>query len=262
MTGDRIGAGTETRTGRRDRALSDLVGFVLVFGIILTGVGATLALGQGQLSEVKNDEQLRNADRALVLLAQQFDEIESGRADVRTGRLKTDRGTLRIGDRTPIRVIVNGSSGTLLDTTLDTRTLEYTLDGTTIAYESGAVIRRPEGGTGVVRARPQVVCTDDRAFVSVVTLDGTVGNSISGGTGTVTARVADRTVVYPLNRTGSKTAADARNVTVEFGGLSGDSAWSFLADDGNWEQNDARYWCDGVESAYVRQTVLDVSLSI
>lgn len=246
-----------------ERGLSDLIGFVLVFSIILLAVGSTLALGQGNLSEVRDGEQSRNAARALVLLSQQFDEVESGSASVRTGRVNVDRGTLSVENRTAVRVAVDDAGGTnLLERTLPTRALSYELDGSTVAYESGAVVRRQaDSDRGVLRARPQFTCTDDRAYVSIVTITGDTGTALSGGTVSVTTRLADRRVVYPRNRSGSNTADDAANVTVEFPGLSGDSAWRWLAEDGGWETNGgARYWCDGVDSVVVRQTVVEVEL--
>jgi hypothetical protein len=246
-----------------ERGLSDLIGFVLVFSIILLAVGSTLTLGQGNLSEVRDDEQSRNAARAMVLLSQQFDDIEAGSASVRTGRLNVDRGTLSVDDRTDIRIAVDGDSGaTLLDRTVPTRALTYELEGSTVAYESGAVVRRQAGSSrGVLRARPQFTCEDDRAYVSIVTITGDTGTSLSGGTVSVTTRLADRRVVYPRSRSGSDTAGDAANVTVEFTGLSSNSAWRWLAVDGGWETNGgATYWCDGVDSAVVRQTVAEVEL--
>lgn len=245
------------------RGLSDLVGFVLVFAIILAAVGATLAVGQGNLEDIRDREQSRNGARALVLLSQQFDEVESGSASVRTGRVNVDRGTLSVDNRTAVRVTVDDDSGTtMVDRTVPTRALTYRLEGTTAAYESGAVVQRQANSPrGVLRARPQFTCEDDRAYVSVVTITGDTGTALSGGTASVTTRLADRRVVYPRNRSGSGTADDAANVTVEFPGLSEESAWRWLAEDGGWETNGgAQYWCDGVDSAVVRQTVVEVEL--
>jgi hypothetical protein len=253
-------------TGEDGRGLSDLVGFVTIFGIILFAASLTLTVGQGQLGQLQENEQIRNAERGIELLGQQFDRIEAGQATVQTGQLQLGPGSLEIAERTDIVVEVHEKTGQNRTFTRDARGIRYRSDDQIIAYEGGGIFRRTDGpqSAGVATVPAEFICTDSRAFVSVVTLNGRF--SIAGGTVTVRSALSNSSVLYPINRTGTAgTSAKVKNVTVRFPGLSGsENGWEFLNESAGWTRTGPnRYTCAGGGdfSAVVRHTDIDVSMS-
>lgn len=253
-------------TGDGDRGLSDLVGFVTIFGIILFAASLTLTVGQGQLDQLQENEQIRNAERGIELLGQQFDRIEAGQATVQTGQLQLGPGSLEIAERTDIVTEVHEETGQNRTYTRDGRGIRYRSGDQIIAYEGGGIFQRSDEAqsVGVATVPAEFTCTDSRAFVSVVTLNGRF--SIAGGTVTVRSALANSSVLYPTNRTGTVgTSGNAENVTVRFPGLAGsENGWEFLDESAGWNRTGPNsYSCAGGGnfSAVVRHTVIDVSVS-
>lgn len=253
-------------SGDADRGLSDLVGFVVIFGIVLFAASLTLTVGQGQLDQLKENEQIRNAERGMELLGQQFDRIEAGQATVQTGQLQLAEGSLETTNRTRIVIEIQEDNGADRTYTLNGTGVQYQFEDQLIAYEGGGIFRRAEGAQspGVATITPEFTCTDSRSFVSVVTLNGSF--SLGGGTATVRSELANTSVVYPINRTGTVgTSPSVENVTVRFPGLSGsENGWEFLNESAGWDRiGPNSYSCanSGNFSAVVRQTVITVSAS-
>ncbi|OLZ41361.1 hypothetical protein A6E15_10335 [Natrinema saccharevitans] len=165
----------ETGTSDADRAVSDMIAFVLVFAIIIGSVGLLSTVGFQAMTDYQEGEQLRNAERAMVSLADNFNDVlRYDGVEQRDGELSLRGGTVAIGGGgTTVNVTADGNDDPLGDTDLGTFTYEH--DSTRIAYEGGGVIRSTDSGS-VVAKRPQLRCnTDgsgpDTAIVSFVTVD-------------------------------------------------------------------------------------------
>ncbi|OAQ53600.1 hypothetical protein HTG_04910 [Natrinema mahii] len=164
----------ETGTSDADRAVSDMIAFVLVFAIIIGSIGLLSTVGFQAMTDYQEGEQLRNAERAMVSLADNFnDMLRYDGVEQRDGELSLRGGTVAIGGGgTTVNVTAAGDD-VLGDTDLGTFAYEH--DSTRIAYEGGGVIRSTDSGS-VVAKRPQLRCnTDgsgpDTAIVSFVTVD-------------------------------------------------------------------------------------------
>lgn len=160
-----------------DRAVSEVVGFAITFGIIILSVGLLTVVGFGSMGDYSEGEQLRNAELAMDALVENFDDVakydgvheRAGELALRGGSLSIEEGgTLQDDDG-------NGEINVSL------ARLAYEYEGTTIAYEGGAVVRSEGDGSVVVR-EPMVHC-DDGGIATFVTIDGTDQGTIqSGGT--------------------------------------------------------------------------------
>jgi hypothetical protein len=240
------------------RAVSNLVGFLLIFAIIITSVGAISTFGYDALLDLRESEQLNNADRAFEILKANFDEVARGDAPRRTGQIDLNDGSLRVRNDTIIDVTVNGTGET---ESLAVRTLQYRVDETTIAYQSGLTARRQDGGTAL-RKEPEFACTETAAVVSVVELTDP-GRQVTTGTVGVIGRLNRSTVLFPNNRTGSESNRDphADNVTISVDSPYAGGWEQFFQDsDNDWSKNGTNtYECTGVDRVVVRLTVVDVS---
>lgn len=176
-----------------DRGVSELVGFVIVFGIIIGSVGILYMTGFSAMGAVQEQEQTRNAERAMDALAENLNDIvETEGVSYRSGELSLRQGTLSsASDETAVAVDVPGegwmnASGTL----------SYESGGTEIVYEGGAVFRSTESGDWTIR-EPPIRCTGDTAIISLVQLEVDETAVTAAGTRAISATHSKTT----LNRT-------------------------------------------------------------
>lgn len=242
----------------RERGVSEMVGFVLSFSMILLMVGILFTSGFSTLNDYQSRQQTENAEQVFLAVADGFGELQEGQAPKRAGSLDLDVGaSLTIRDTADITVAVHGPG---FQETYDTRSLEYRYQGTTIAYENGAVLRGQEAGSVMVGTPPDIHCSNDTnvAYVSVVELVSVSNTSVGGGTVTITGVKQSTELRYPQSRT----APSIDNVTVEVDSRYVE-AWNqrFGSSDTNWVETDPGIFaCESVTRAYVRHTIVEVRI--
>lgn len=234
-----------------DRAVSQSIGFVLTFSIIIASVGLVSIVGYDQIQTARDNEQAKNAERAFLLIGQNIDEIERGQSPARRGELDLASGSLDVlpASQSQLRVQISDVGGPPADydRTFPMRGLRYSTDETTVVYEGGSVIRDNKPGI-VVQDGPTLVCTEDTAMVSVVTIEGEENRQLSSATVSMTVRKNTTSITFPRNRTGENSTEGRATVAVtvdsEF-----DEGWQrSLSEHDHWDQSGAnpnRFVCNG-----------------
>lgn len=216
-----------------DRAVSEVLSFVLIFGIIMTSVAVLSMTGFQAMDDYQRTEQLRNAEHAMGALADNFNDVlRYDGIDRRYGELALREGTVTVGSGgTEINVSVDGEPvgnrsafSSAENETITLGTFRYEYGSETIAYEGGGVVRAGESGS-VVLEEPLLTCRDETAIVSLVRVDAD-NRSIQSGDGLgFTMRVEDRTSeVYPVED----------NVTITVTDTPYDGAWASVEDAEEW----------------------------
>lgn len=249
-----------------NRGVRDLIGFILVFTVVVTAVGLTATTGYAQLSEFSENQRLENTERAMDLTASSIAELVRGSAVSRSSELNLEGGSIRVlspSSRTmTVSVFDGGGTRTCCNggDPIPVGSLAIERKNTVMAYESGALFRSLRGNTALLR-QPPVRCRGGTVTVGVVTLRPAGGSPIqTGGDGTVsvTARVATSEALYP---TGTA-IPDPERVTVEFSPDSAAGWRQALRQEGDWTQTSpTTFECTGVQTVTVHRTVVDVSLS-
>lgn len=178
---------------RSDRGVSETLGFVFIFVLIISTTGFVYTFGIDGLRETRDAERLNNAERAFDVLATNMDDIRLRGAPSRATEIKLAESQLRIGE--PVTLNVTGENPSdpndNFTALYDIRPIVYTTNqGTDIAYVNGAVIRDGEDGD-VMLDRPGFVLTSDRLLMPILqTREGGERTAVGGST-TVLVR-ADR----------------------------------------------------------------------
>ena len=164
-----------------DRAVSEVLGFVLIFALITSAVALTYVVGFEGLSATRDYERVNNAERAFEVLADNVDDIGRDRAPSRATEIKLYEAGLRIGD--PVVVNVTGARvgdpAVNFSAEYEINPVVYDADtGTTLVYSGGAVIRS-EGGSSVMVRRPHAIVEDDRVVFPLIQTRS-AGGSVSG----------------------------------------------------------------------------------
>jgi hypothetical protein len=263
--------GSARRFVSDDRSLSDTIGFVLTFGIIITSVGFVSTVGIGELEEFQTTQQLENADRTFELIARSFDEIEESQTSVRTDAIDLNDGSIRVARTSSVDVWVNNTdTGDTYHETVPLNALVYDFQDTSIAYENGATFRTQRDG-GIRKHDPNLICTEDVAVISLVTVTSPTARQIGGeGTLRITGRRTNTSLLYPLAAKGSGNASTANHVDLK---INSDRAreWRlhFEGSDGNWNvesssDSELSVHCgtsNDLDRVYVRRTVVEVTFS-
>lgn len=169
-------------TSSADRGVSEVVAFVLVFGIIMGSVAVVYAFGLPAMLSYQESEQVQNAERAYTALAENFNDVlrydgiveRSSEVTLREGSLSTPQET------TTLDIDGLGDEDGWDSDTVELGALVYSYDDAIIAYEGGGVFRGEADDDGSVPIRqPKISCTGEQGIVSLVQIDADQPNVFS-----------------------------------------------------------------------------------
>ena len=190
--------------GKDERAVSETVGFVLVFALITTTIAVTFTFGLGGLQDAQEAERDANVERAFDVLHDNLRDVSRDGVPSRATEIRLAGGTLVLDERTEVRF--NGSEW---DASYVERTRPIVYRGagdSAVVYENGAVFVT-DGEGGVVLNEPDLLVGDDSVVVSLVRIGGQ-SRAIAG----------DRTVLVVGSNAGREVGDRPRssgNVTME-----------------------------------------------
>lgn len=172
----------------RDRGVSEVISFVLVFSLIALTVGVVYVGGVGNLEGARDAEQLRNAERAFDVLDDNVDDIVQGDAPNRGTEIKLSEAQLTFGSVTTLNVTTEANASDE-PYVANLRPIVYQSDGPTdIVYEAGAIVRSDRSGA-IMLEEPPVSLDDDLTLLQFVqTKVHEDGSDSVGGQETVLVR--------------------------------------------------------------------------
>jgi hypothetical protein len=193
------------------RALSDAIGFVLVFAVITASIGVFYATGFNGLESARTEERTNNAERAFDVLRANMEDISARGAPSRATEIKVSDAKLYVGDKASINLTLryhgNGSVVRTNETTqpgpITYRPIVYeSADGTSVVYANGAVFRRSQGGYYSMTQQPGYVVSDRRVLLTVFqTQSATQPTAAGSDTVLVRALARSRSVVFAASAT-------------------------------------------------------------
>ncbi len=171
------------------RAISEVLGYALVFGVVLTTVTVVTVGGVGQLEDARNAEQVNNAERALELMAHNIDDVALRGSPSRATEISLADAQIRVADPVEFEFRGDFTNGTIaFNESYSVWPVTYQTDrgDTALTYVGGAVFRVEQQG-GVVVREPPIVASNDRILVPLLLTrsDG----AQSRGDGTIRVRV-------------------------------------------------------------------------
>ena len=183
-----------------ERAVSEVVSYVLVFGLVVSAVGIVSVSGLETLQDRRDAEQMENAERAFDVLADNVADIHRRGAPSRATEINLGEAELATGANVTVQVGVDEGSGSFA-TVVDrpVRPVVYSGEGDRrLVYEAGAVFRTgPDGGVRV--HDPPFVVHEERVFLPVVGLNSPVRQTLGGST--VLVRTRERATRLAYNDT-------------------------------------------------------------
>lgn len=158
------------------RAVSDVVGYVLVFSLVTLTIGTVFAVGIVGVEQRQEAEQISNVERAFDVFDDNLRDVQRYEDPSRSTEIRLSGGTLSLTESTRVQLI-NDSGGVVLER--NPRALRYTNGDTTIGYELGAWFRS-DGDASVMRSGPRFVTADGQTTLPLVLLYPDGETSVSG----------------------------------------------------------------------------------
>lgn len=185
------------------RAVSDTVGYVLVFGLIVSTVAVVYVGGFGALTDARDTQRFDNAERAFDVLDSNIEDSTVRGAPSRATELRLSDASLEFGPEVSFNVTTE--SGDWYQRTM--RPVVYSAGSNSeLVYANGAVFRQYDDGA-VMFDEPRIA-TGNRTVVPFVTTD----DESDGVSTSDTRRLLVRTAV--TNRNVARFEDASANLTV------------------------------------------------
>lgn len=185
-----------------DRGQSELIGFVLIFGIVIMAISLIGIAGFGSIDAVSDHQRTSSAEEAMTAMSENIAEVVLEGAPERSTEIGLTDAALGVGEPTTINVSIEGE-GEVGSVSLEP--IVYEADGNTqLAYEGSAVFRADDGHSLMLR-EPDMRIDEDRVVLPLVETTATGSERIAGTT----------TVNVETRRTGTEVAWSNRSIEGE-----------------------------------------------
>ena len=132
-----------------DKAVSEAIGFILILGLVLTGIGLVTLYGYPVLVKEQSSTDVKNMERAMIVIQNDMKSLCFKNVPYKESTLQVSGGTLEVIDASNYGGYITVSNGTEPKEYL-LGALTYRSDRGTevITLENGAVMTRQEGAAG------------------------------------------------------------------------------------------------------------------
>lgn len=170
---------------RHDDGVSESIGFILIFSIVVTGIGIVVLYGLPLILAGQGGADLRNMEQTMIVLQNDFKSLSYKMVPYKETALQVQGGVLTVADASGSFVVGIGGTGDPPILTSTPGQLRYVADHdrTHIVIENGAVLTRPGFGTGsAMIAEPRWFYDDpsNTLILSFVEIDTEATRSIAG----------------------------------------------------------------------------------
>lgn len=248
------------------RAVSEVLGYALVFSLVITTVAIVSVAGVSELQDTRDTEQINNAERAFDLLSTNMNDIAKRAAPSRSTEMRLAEAQLSVADPVDVRFrgIENNTSPNNFSAAFEVWPITYeSANGDSKIVYSGGSVFRTQGDSGIAVRETAIVATNDRLVVPLVQTRSRSAQGIGGGTVRVratrseTALVAsdtDSTFDTVFMNVTSPRASIWQETLSEYDGFSCTLDTSGSTD---------RVWCEASnpERVHISVTRIDVSLT-
>ncbi len=167
-----------------DRGVSETIGYILVFAIVLTGIAGIVYFGVTMLNDAKDRNNFQNVEQGLTVVQSDMKRVAMEKSPIKASKLRVDGGTLGV-DLTGSYINVS-FDGHTYDQFMGDITYNSTADMKMLSIENGGLWKTyggPMADIGVLPPRIFASEADSAIVINVIRLTGT--DTASSGAGTV-----------------------------------------------------------------------------
>lgn len=155
---------------KESRGISDVIGYVLLFGMILIVATAATTVGFGQISTQQQREQVSTVENGFEVLDRDIEAMQRFSDPKKQTPLNIQTGSIGYGStKTTITLGQRDADGfTQANTSITTTPIRYRTADRAIVYEAGLVFSTDLSGATLSRQPTNAVIDAERAVVPVV----------------------------------------------------------------------------------------------
>ena len=238
-----------------ERAVSEAIGFIIILGIVMSGIGLVTLYGYPVLVKEQSNTDVRNMERAMIVIQNDMKSLCFKNVPYKETTIQVSGGTLEVigGDDYVVTfTISNSNSNTLWD--FSPGALVYRSDRSTevITLENGAVITRQEDAAGsAMLAEPRWFYDEATGTFAIYIMNITTDEAMARS-GVATVRMSLEKVVTYVN----VSASPGEEITVEYESDPGNDnsvAWgNYLTGNLDMERSGDRYTLGGVTRLVIK----------
>jgi hypothetical protein len=170
-------------------AVSEIVGFVTILGILVLSIGMIGVAGYPIVKNTQETNHIENTKQSFIVLANNINTVVLGQSPSQSVELKMYGGSLSITGNSTINITAINSTGQreTLFPTMYMRSIESTVGDTVIAYEGTGVWAKYPNGKTILVSKPLITNQSNVLVIPIVIIGGT--SSVGGsGMSRVTAK--------------------------------------------------------------------------
>jgi type II secretory pathway pseudopilin PulG len=171
-----------------DSAVSEVVGYTLVFGIVVLAIGLIYVAGIPALQSTTDAAQFKSVEQGFMILNTDIRKVAFDQSPVRTTKLGTAEGGTLASDPAACNIsikIFDGAGTERFNHTIELGRIEFVSGVGSISCENGAVITRYGSGS-IMTIKPRMFKLDqDQIMFSLIKVNDS-SRSASGGISQVT----------------------------------------------------------------------------
>ncbi|HML26177.1 DUF7289 family protein [Methanomethylovorans sp.] len=170
-----------TQENRNDAAVSETVGFILMFSIVILSMSMIYILGYPILQDHIESSVFENAQQSFIVLQSDMKRVAFEQVPVKTMKMKLHSSTLSVDDRSSIVVNYNGT-----DVRYNTGNIEFIKNEDILTYENGGLWMKQHPSGSILVSKPPIytgmINNDNMTTIGVISVHGrrsTSGNGIA-----------------------------------------------------------------------------------
>ncbi len=172
---------------RSDSAVSEVLGYTLVFGIVVLAIGLIYMAGIPALQSTKDATQFKSVEQGFMILNTDIRKVALDQSPVRTTKLGTAEGGMLASDpgacKLSLKIFESGNEQ--FNDTIELGRIEFASGVGSITCENGAVITKYASGS-FMAVKPRMFKSDqDHIMFSLIKVNDS-SRSASGGISQIT----------------------------------------------------------------------------
>ncbi|MEF8872517.1 MAG: hypothetical protein V5A41_12890 [Haloarculaceae archaeon] len=217
----------------RNRAVSEVLGYSLVFSLVIFSVAVVSVGGLAGYQNAEDFERQSNSQKAFDVLHNNLEDVYYQSAPSRGTEIDLGETGLTLEDPIVINVTVEGASRQEFQ--IESQPIVQDLgDDNELVYEAGAVFQTTRDG-GIIRQRPPMVLRGDTAHIIAPNVRPATARSVGSGTVLIRAQSKGQEIRY-RNTTRDPSAELTMNVTSP----RSDLWYGYLTDRGAFDESDCQ----------------------
>jgi len=185
---------------RSENAVSETVGYILLVGVVLLGVGILLVIAYPIQSDIQDSASMETQILALTAVDGRVSTVAFGSSPSQVTRIDLGGGSMQAQNTTDNRLTITVADQNGYQVEIFNRSLgliEYTLNENKIAFENGGLFRMYPSGDTLMLSPPEFYFNGETLTFPILRVNST---GWSGGKGVINVRASSSvtpTKIYP-----------------------------------------------------------------